>query len=70
VTDSRRRSGQPPVFVAAAWGAGTVLVAYLLSFGSTLLFSANVVVIAVLVRLTARAILVRRGERPGRWWWL
>ena len=52
------------------WGATTTLTAYLLAFGSLLLFVANLIAIGILLRMVAWAVMRRRGKRPPRWWWL
>jgi hypothetical protein len=52
------------------WGAATTVVAYLLAFGSLVLFVANIFAIGILLRAAAWAVMRRRGKRPPRWWWL
>jgi hypothetical protein len=51
------------------WGATTTLIAYLLSRGSIVFFVVWLFVIAVLVRIVARVVVARRGERPPKGWW-
>jgi hypothetical protein len=56
-----KRHDMKQLVAAAIWGGGTMLVAYLLSFGSILLFVVNIVVIAIGARLAAR-VIARRPE--------
>lgn len=65
-----KRPSPKQLLAVAVWGGGTTLVAFLLSFGSIPLFVVNIVVIAIGVRLAARAIVRRRGGRLPPWWWL
>jgi hypothetical protein len=56
-----QRHDSKHLVAAALWGGGTMLVAYLLSFGSILLFVVNIVVLWIGFRLAARVIKRRRG---------
>lgn len=51
------------------WGASTTLIAYLLSRGSIVFFVIWLFVIAIVVRVGARLLVARRGERPPKGWW-
>jgi hypothetical protein len=60
---------RPPLVAAALWGASTMVIAYLLSFGSVTIFIINIFVIAIGLRLIVGLIARRRGtEMPPRWW--
>jgi hypothetical protein len=67
---ARPQPGLRRLLGVAAYGAVTALVAYLISGGSVVWFLVVMVGFGVLLRLSARAVVLRRGERPPRWWWL
>lgn len=64
-----RQVSRPPLLAAALWGAGSMVVAYLLCFGSLALFCINAIVITLVVRIATRAVARHRGtDLPPRWW--
>jgi hypothetical protein len=58
------------LMMVGLWGGLTTVAAYALSFGSLLLFVGLMVAFGVILRVVARTIAVRRGQRPPRRWWL
>jgi hypothetical protein len=67
---NRGRRNPKTLLAVAFCGAATTESAYLLSFGSLIRFVFLLIAFAVLLRVGARVILARRGERPPRGWWL
>jgi hypothetical protein len=66
----RARPNPKALLAVAFCGAATTESAYLLSFGSLIRFVFLLIAFVVLLRVGARVILARRGERPSRGWWL
>jgi uncharacterized membrane-anchored protein len=66
-------ASRPPLRTLGAvfvWGAGCALIAQAIARGSLLVFLAVMVGIGVCLRLLARYLVQRRGQRPPRgWWW-
>jgi hypothetical protein len=72
----RREDQRPPqrkpgvrTFVSVGlFGAATSVIAYVISGGSLLVFVAAMVVIGILLRVGAYALVCSRGEQPPRRW--
>jgi hypothetical protein len=59
------------LLMVALWGGVTTIAAYALSFGSIPLFVGLMVAFGVILRVGARIIGSRHGQKPPpRWWWL
>jgi VIT1/CCC1 family predicted Fe2+/Mn2+ transporter len=71
--DKRPRHSKPGVrtFVfVGLFGAAITVIAYVISGGSVLIFVAALVLIGILLRVGAYALVRNRGEQPPRRWWL
>ncbi len=68
--DRPARPAPPTLVMVGAWGAGTALLAALLSGGSPLRLLVALFMIGAAQRGIAIVLLRRRGTRPPRWWWL
>ena len=57
------------LLMVGLWGFFVTAGAYLLSFGSVPLFVGLLLAFGLIIRIGARRIAIRRGQRPpGRWW--
>jgi hypothetical protein len=65
-----RKPGVRTLVFVGLFGAATTVIAYVISGGSLLVFVAAMVLIGVLLRVGAYALVRSRGEQPPRRWWL
>lgn len=56
------------LLLVGAWGAATVVIAYLISGGNLVVFIGVMVLIGVAQRVAAVYVVRRRGEAAPPWW--
>jgi len=66
----QRKPGVRTFVFVGLLGAAITVIAYVISGGSLLVFVAALVLIGILLRVGAYALVRSRGERPPRRWWL